>query len=115
LPTIERVDADGYNPREQFFSELRRELGITNSIDELLADYYVEYPSKYAVEPEVIGAVRSLRAAEFKVGVVTQRASLSVGKVRGCSIEDEFYAVCVSSVIGARKPDLAIFERRPNL
>jgi len=47
LPTIERVDADD-TTREQFFSELRRELGITNSIDELLADYYVEYPSKYA-------------------------------------------------------------------
>lgn len=101
LPTIERVDADGYNPREQFFSELRRELGITNSIDELLADYYVEYPSKYAVEPEVIGAVRSLRAAEFKVGVVTQRASLSVGKVRGCRHRRR--VLCSVRLVGHRR------------
>ena len=26
--TIERADADGYNPREQFFAQLRTELGI---------------------------------------------------------------------------------------
>jgi hypothetical protein len=69
LPTIERLDADGYDPREQFFAELRKEQGIAISIDELLADYYVEYPSKYAVEPGVIDSVRSLRVAGFKVGV----------------------------------------------
>jgi beta-phosphoglucomutase-like phosphatase (HAD superfamily) len=38
-PIVEQADADGYNPREQFFAELRRELGISGSIDELLADY----------------------------------------------------------------------------
>lgn len=115
LPTIERVDADGYNPREKFFSELRRELGIANSIDELLADYYVEYPAKYAAEPEVIDAIRSLRAAEFKVGVVTNGPPSQWAKFEAAGIEDEFDAVCISSIIGARKPDLAIFEEAAKL
>ena len=71
VSTIQIADADGYNPREQFFSELRREFGITTPVDQLLADYSVQYPSHYAAVPKMIDAVRSLRAAGFKIGVVT--------------------------------------------
>jgi len=49
----------------------------------------------------VIGAVRSLRAAEFKVGVVTQRASLSVGKVRGCRHRRR--VLCSVRLVGHRR------------
>ena len=112
---IERADADGYNPRERFFAQLREELGIRVSIDELLADYYVEYPSKYKAEPEVIAAVRSLRAVGFKVGVVTNGPPSQWAKFEAAGIEDEFDAVCISSVIGVRKPELAIFEKAARL
>ncbi|MHB8431516.1 MAG: HAD family hydrolase [Acidimicrobiales bacterium] len=114
-PIVEQADADGYNPREQFFAELRRELGISGSIDELLADYYVEYPSKYTAGPEVIAAVRSLREAGFKVGVVTNGPPSQWAKFEAAGIESEFDAVCISSVIGARKPELAIFEEAARL
>jgi HAD superfamily hydrolase (TIGR01549 family) len=113
--TIERADADGYNPRDRFFSELRRELGIATSIDDLLTDYHIQYPAKYAAEPEVIDAVRSLRAAGFKVGVVTNGPPSQWAKFEAAGIEDEFDAVCISSVIGASKPDLAIFEQAASL
>ena len=115
VPTIQSSDADGYNPREEFFSELRRKLGITTPVDELLDEYYVQYPSKYAAEPEMIDAVRSLRAAGFKVGVVTNGPPSQWAKLEAAGIEDEFDAVCVSSVIGALKPDLAIFEQAANI
>jgi putative hydrolase of the HAD superfamily len=110
LPSIHRADNDGFNPRAQFFSELRSELGITDSVDELLADYYVEYPFSYSVEPEVIDVVRSLRAAGFKVGVLTNGPPSQWAKFEAAGIEDEFDAVCISSVVGTRKPDVAIFQ-----
>ncbi len=44
LPIIERLDADGHTPREQFFSESRTQLGVTTSIQKLLSDYDAEYP-----------------------------------------------------------------------
>jgi FMN phosphatase YigB (HAD superfamily) len=113
--TIERADADGYNPREQFFAQLRTELGIRVSIDHLLADYRVEYPAKYTAQPEVIVAVRSLRAQGFKVGVVTNGPPSQWAKFEAAGIEDEFDAVCISSVIGARKPERAIFEEAARL
>jgi HAD superfamily hydrolase (TIGR01549 family) len=114
-PIVERADADGYKPREQFFAELRRDLAIANSIDELLGEYYLEYPSKYAAEPEVINAVRSLRTAGFKIGVVTNGPPSQSRKLEAVGIEGEFDAVCISSVIGARKPDRTIFEEAARL
>jgi HAD superfamily hydrolase (TIGR01509 family) len=114
-PTIERADADGRNPRDRFFSELRGELGITTSIDQLLADYGVDYPSKYTAEPDVVNALRSLRTAEFKVGVVTNGPPSQWSKFEAAGIEDEFDAVCISSTTGAHKPDLAIFQAAADL
>ena len=113
--TIERADADGHNPRGEFFAQLRRELGIEVSIDRLLADYYVEYPSNYSAQPEAIAAVRSLRAQGFKVGVVTNGPPSQWAKFEAAGIEEEFDAVCISSVIGPRKPERAIFEEAARL
>ncbi len=109
IPTIERADADGYRPRERFFSELRRELGIKASVEKLLADYYAEYPSRYSAEPGVIEAIRSLRAEGFNVVVVTNGPPQGK-KLQSAGIEDEFDAVCISEVVGVNKPELAIFE-----
>jgi HAD superfamily hydrolase (TIGR01549 family) len=110
IPLIEAADADGYNPRERFFSQLRRELGIKASVEELLDDYYSEYPSKYSVEPGVIEAIRSLRADGFRVGVVTNGPPSQVKKLQAAGIEGEFDAVCVSAIVGVTKPERAIFE-----
>jgi HAD superfamily hydrolase (TIGR01509 family) len=110
IPTIQRADDDGYSPRERFFSELRRELGIKASVEVLLADYYVEYPSRYSAEPGVLEAIRSLRAEGFKVGVVTNGPPSQRKKLQSAGIEDEFDAVCISAIVGANKPELAIFE-----
>ncbi len=109
LVVIDRADADGFAPREEFFTALRRELTITTEVDELLADYYVEYPSNYSAEPEIIEAVRSLRASGFKVGVVTNGPPSQWAKFEAAGIANEFDAVCISAVVGSWKPDMEIF------
>lgn len=108
---IARADGDGIAPREDFFSELRRELGVTTAIDELVADYYLEYPSKFSVEPETIDGIRLLRASGFKVGVVTNGPPSQWSKLEAAGIATEFDAVCISAVVGSWKPDLAIFRK----
>jgi HAD superfamily hydrolase (TIGR01549 family) len=109
VPVIERADADGYADREQFFRAVREALGITTPLDELLADYHVRYPSKYAAAPGTVDALRSLRRAGWKVGVVTNGPPSQLAKLAAAGVEDEFDAVCVSSLVGAHKPDPAIF------
>jgi FMN phosphatase YigB (HAD superfamily) len=109
LAVIVRADADGAAPREDFFSELRGELGIKTEVDQLLADYYREYPSKFSVQPETIAGVRLLRASGFKVGVVTNGPPSQWRKLEAVDMASEFDVVCISVVVGSWKPDLPIF------
>ncbi len=110
LAVIDRADADGAAPREDFFSELRGEFGITTEVDQLLADYYREYPSKFSVQPETIEGIRLLRASGFKVGVVTNGPPSQWSKLEAVGMASEFDAVCISAVVGSWKPDLSIFR-----
>ncbi len=110
LAIIVRADADGAAPREDFFSELRRELGVTTQVDHLLADYYRQYPSKFSVQPATIEGIRLLRASGFKVGVVTNGPPSQWSKLEAVGMENEFDAVCISAVVGSWKPDLSIFR-----
>jgi FMN phosphatase YigB (HAD superfamily) len=103
---IDRADADGMASREGFFAGLRRELGITTGVDELIADYYEEYPSKFSVEPKTIEGVRSLRSAGFKVGVVTNGPPSQWSKLKAAGISAE---------VGSWKPDVTIFKRAAQL
>src|ERR1035437_1553593 len=107
---IERADEDGFKPRDLFFAQLREELGISTGIDDLLVQYYVEYPACDSVNVETIDAVRSLRVNGWKVGVVTNGPPSQWAKFEATDMVDEFDAICISSVVGARKPDAAIFK-----
>ena len=106
---IARADGDGIAPREDFFSELREELGIRTEVADLVADYYREYPSKFSVEPETIEGIRLLRSSGFKVGVVTNGPPSQWSKLEAAGMAGEFDAVCISAVVGSWKPDLPIF------
>ena len=109
-PVIERADEDGMRPRELFFAQLRKELSIAASVDDLLARYHVEYPACFSADGETIDAVRSLRSSGWKAGVVTNGAPSQRAKLETVDMVDEFDAICISSIVGANKPDVRIFE-----
>lgn len=111
LAVIDRADADGITPRQDFFAELRRELVITTEVDELLADYYLKYPSHFSVAPGTIEGIRLLRSAGFKVGVVTNGPPSQWSKLEAAGIANEFDAVCISEMVGSWKPDGQIFRK----
>ena len=107
---IDRADVDGATPRDEFFARIRQELNITTEVDELVADYRVVYPSLYSAEPEMIKGVRLLRSSGFKVGVVTNGPPSQQAKLEAAGVAVEFDAVCISGMVGSRKPDIAIFR-----
>jgi putative hydrolase of the HAD superfamily len=110
VPVLVRADADGSAPRDHFFATVRRELGVTAPVDDLLADYHVSYPSTFTADPAMVVAVRSLRTAGCAVAVVTNGPPSQATKLVAAGIEDEFDAVCISSLVGASKPERVIFE-----
>jgi FMN phosphatase YigB (HAD superfamily) len=109
-PVIESADAEGLKARDRFFREIREELGIRTNVEDLLASYYVDYPACYSVDHETVEAVQTLRRSGWMVGVVTNGESLQRAKLEATDLVDEFDAICISALVGAWKPDVAIFE-----
>jgi hypothetical protein len=64
---IERLDADGLAPRDEFFAGLCQALDISTGVDVLLEAYHVEYPANFSVEPETLASIRALRGYGFNV------------------------------------------------
>jgi HAD superfamily hydrolase (TIGR01549 family) len=109
-PAIESADADGLKARELFFRQIREEFQIRTTVEDLLASYYVDYPACYSVDQETVEAVRTLRRSGWMVGVVTNGESFQRAKLEATDLVDEFDAICISALVGAWKPDIAIFE-----
>lgn len=107
---IESADEDGLRPRDQFFGLLRGTFSIAASIDHLVDAYRDEYPRCYTVDDATVSAIRRLRDAGWKVGVVTNGPPSQMSKIEATNLGEEFDAICVSSIVGASKPDRAIFE-----
>jgi putative hydrolase of the HAD superfamily len=107
---VELADADGSKPRELFFDEIREVLDVTTDTKDLLTRYNVDYPACFTLDVETVDAVRRLRQNGWMVGVVTNGPPSQWAKFEATNIVDEFDAICISAIVGAWKPDAAIFE-----
>jgi putative hydrolase of the HAD superfamily len=109
-PLIHSVDQDGMTPRQIFFERVRAAFDISSKTEELLARYSLDYPTCYTAEVETIRGLRRLRDHGWRVGVVTNGGPAQLAKLDATKLTGEFDAICVSEMIGAAKPDPAIFQ-----
>lgn len=109
---LEERDAYGYTPREELLAQARERFALREPVAELLADYRRDYPA-YALPPsaEAQTLLRRLRAAGWRIGVVTNGHPTQARKLEAAGIADLVDTCCVSEVEGVRKPERAIFER----
>jgi putative hydrolase of the HAD superfamily len=114
-PLLKSLDADGITSRDSFFTNVRDACKITKSVDLLIADYYDSYPLCFAVDERVVNAVRQLRSSGWKVAIVTNGPPSQAEKIRVTNMGNEFDAICISDVVGSRKPDTRIFMEAARL
>jgi putative hydrolase of the HAD superfamily len=104
------ADGDGFVPRTDFFGLVRDRFGLAEPVDRLWADYRASYPTYARIRPEVLDGLVALRAARWRVGIVTNGATRTqrstIERVGRTALVD---AVCVSEEVGVRKPDPTIF------
>jgi putative hydrolase of the HAD superfamily len=110
LLLIEQADMDGLNPRQTFFEAIRETFGISLPVEDLLVRYYIEYPAYYTVSEKTVDAIRRLRSHGWKLGVVTNGPPSQLSKLEHTNLVDEVDAICISEVVGVRKPDPVIFR-----
>jgi FMN phosphatase YigB (HAD superfamily) len=90
---------------------VREAFGVVRSVEELVADYDREHPGFTWVEPAVLDGLGSLRAAGWRVAVVTNgNVVQQSGKLKHTGIAEAVDYCCISEAAGARKPDRRIFE-----
>jgi FMN phosphatase YigB (HAD superfamily) len=100
-------DNGGFRPRGQLFAGFAERFGVAISVDE----YDREHPLFTWVEPAVLDGLASLRAAGWRLAVVTNGTVVQQSaKLRHTGIADAVDCCCISEAAGVRKPAREIFE-----
>lgn len=98
-------------PKDQVFGELVRYFDIPVSPSAVWDDYRAQMPALVPCTDADREALQKLRSEGWKLGIVTNgMADNQVGKIRSTGLSDLVDGWVVSSEIGARKPDPAIFH-----
>ena len=104
------ADDEGMASRHAVFSTARQVLGIRESIEDLEASYRVHYPEFIQPDQVILSAVQQLRAARWRVGIVTNGPPTQREKIQRAGLATLMDGVCISEELGIRKPDPRIFD-----
>ena len=104
------ADQDGYRARSELFSDVRNRFHLSETEEQLMSRYRVDYPTSYIRDQAVIDALGTLRAAGWKVGIVTNGPPSQAEKIAVAGLADAVDACCISEVVGVAKPEREIFE-----
>jgi FMN phosphatase YigB (HAD superfamily) len=113
--TIDLLDHDGFRPREIFFGEIRLRFGLASDVERLVTDFSADLPRHCTVDGETLNSVRRLRSVGWKVGVVTNGSPSQGAKLDATGLTAEVDAICISSAVGFKKPEIGIFEEAARL
>jgi FMN phosphatase YigB (HAD superfamily) len=102
-------DEDGFCPREEFFAAVKGQFSLAAPVEDLLDGYRADYPGCYRREHLSVAAITRLCRLGCKVAVVTNGEPSQADKIQRIGIAEIVDAICISSVVGARKPETAIF------
>ncbi|GAA1288380.1 HAD family hydrolase [Saccharothrix xinjiangensis] len=98
-------------PKDRLFAEVRARFGLAEPVEELWARYRARVPELVAARPGVAEGLVALRAAGWRIGVVTNGLpDNQVGKLRRTGLADLVDGWCASGEVGPRKPDPEIFR-----
>lgn len=104
------ADDDGNRPRRDFFGMVVGEYSLPYSADDHEERHYSEFLALHRVTSATTNALRRLRASGWKIGIVTNGGPAQQAKIDYASLGELVDASCISSVLGVRKPEAAIFR-----
>jgi putative hydrolase of the HAD superfamily len=109
LAAIRELDGDGLRPRPAFLGDLRARFGLAAGVAELHAGFIAGCTARILLEPGAAEALASLRAAGFRLAIVTNGGPTQHVKLDACGLRPLVDACVLSDEVGVRKPDPAIF------
>ncbi|MEU1736063.1 HAD family hydrolase [Streptosporangium sp. NPDC020145] len=105
------LDQAGYPHREIFFGKVCEHFALPETVEELWSRYRQRMPYLVRCRPEVIDGLARLRAAGWKVAIITNgTADNQLGKIQQTGLAEAVDAYALSGIEGIRKPDVGLFE-----
>jgi putative hydrolase of the HAD superfamily len=107
------LDAHGYRDKDTVYRQMAEEFALPEALAaRLLADFWERYDVAGQLFDDVLPALNALRAADLKLGIITNGATArQQRKIDRLGLREFFHAVLISEREGVRKPERALFER----
>jgi putative hydrolase of the HAD superfamily len=107
-----QLDDNGSTPRLDFFTTLRQKYPqIADSVEQLVAQYQVDYIARFSLDEEVAVLLHALREASIPFGIVTNgRTDQQMRKIKALGFDRMTSCLFISEQFGASKPDASIFH-----
>jgi len=104
------LDAGGLTARGEFWSHIKQRMGLSQPVEDLVAHWAVDFPSRYRGDDGVLESLSEARKQGWSLGVVTNGdADIQARKVTAAGLDAAVDAVCISGAEGIRKPDPRLF------
>ncbi len=104
------ADADSDRPRLGLFEAIVEHFGLPASAEELVDEFYREFPTYFEPDPVVHDGLSQLRSNGWKIGVATNGSRAQRPKMEAANLFGLVDGVCVSRELGTAKPDPGIFH-----
>ncbi|RKF23893.1 HAD family hydrolase [Micromonospora globbae] len=105
------ADAHHSGPMDSFFTTVCQTFDLARPPEQLWEQYRRRMPGLASCRPEDLDALRRLRRAGWRIGIVTNgMTDNQLGKIRNAGLDRLVDAWCISDEVGIRKPDPEIFR-----
>jgi len=105
------LDANGSVWKDKVYESLAREFCIKRSVDNLVAEYILEFKNFCRERPGALDAIRLIARNGYKLGLVSNgKSPFQENNFRALGVSRLFSSVAVSEAVGFRKPNPEIFE-----
>ncbi|MBP2707509.1 HAD family hydrolase [Microbispora sp. RL4-1S] len=105
------LNREGNPHREEFFTQVREHLALTQTVDELVGGYRRRVPHLVRCRTEVLDGLARLRASGWRVAIVTNGTPENqLAKIQRTGLAEAVDAYAISGAEGIRKPEAGLFE-----
>ncbi|MEV0971258.1 HAD family hydrolase [Microtetraspora glauca] len=106
-----KLNRDGLPHRELFFAKVRERFRLSTPAASLWAAYRRRMPRLVKCRAEVMTGLAELRAAGWRVGIITNGTpDNQMAKLQRTGLAEAVDGYAVSGLEGIRKPDVGLFE-----
>lgn len=91
---------------------LLEEIGLAHAIPmiEQIRERYQQVDYEFRLFPDVLPAIRQLRNAGYRIGVITNVTDDPTKQLETVGLKGAFESITASCVVGCEKPDVRIFQ-----